>query len=138
MMGEGMKPVLLTTLFAGALLWGGATRAQTTAANVPVTEDATVAVDGAGVCWLSFIVTRPGAGELAIKLKVARPTAKAPGPGLPVPVAGRGDRGSWIWIGDGAQKGMAALFTLSAAGNLSWMVLTPRVARMYLLSAQPR
>ncbi len=108
------------------------------AANLPATEDVTVAVDGNGVCWLSFIVKGQQAAELAIKLKVARPTAKAPGPGLPVPVLGRGDRGSWIWIGDGAQKGMAALFTLSAAGNLSWMVLTPRVARMYLPSPEAR
>jgi hypothetical protein len=128
-----MKSAFSIGLLAGALLFGGAARAQT---SLPVTEDATVAFDGKGVCWLSFIVKEPQADELAIKLKVVRPTAKAPGPGLPVPVAGRGDRGSWLWIGEGAQQGKAALFTLSAAGALTWQALTPRVAQMYLPSAR--
>jgi hypothetical protein len=128
-----MRFAVFISVLAGALLLGGAARAQT---SLPVTEDATVAVDGNGVCWLSFMVKEPKAAELAIKIKVSRPTAKAPGPGLPVPVAGRGDRGSWIWIGEGAQQGKAALFTLSAAGNLTWEALTPRVARMYLPSAR--
>jgi hypothetical protein len=128
-----MKSAFSIGLLVGVLLLGGAARAQI---SLPVAEDATVAVDGRGVCWLSFIVKEPQAAELAVKVKVARPTAKAPGPGLPVPVAGRGDRGSWIWIGEGAQQGKAALFTLSAAGNLTWEVLTPRVARMYLPSAR--
>jgi hypothetical protein len=128
-----MRFVLFITILAGALL-GGDARAQT----APATEDATVAVDGNGVFWLSFIVKEPQADELAIKVKVARPVTKAPGPGLPVPVVGRGDRGSWLWIGEGAQQGKAALFTLSAAGNLTWQALTPRIARMYLPSARER
>jgi len=130
-----MRFAAFITVLAGALLLGGAARAQT---SLPATEDATVAVDGNGVCWLSFIVKEPQAAELAIKIKVARPVAKAPAPGLPVPVAGRGDRGSWLWIGEGAQQGKAALFTLSAAGNLTWEALTPRVARMYLPSERAR
>ena len=129
-----MRLAVFITILAGTLMLGGAAHAQT----VPATEDATVAVDGNGVCWLSFIVMEPQAGELAIKVKVVRPSANAPRPGLPVPVLGRGDRGSWLWIGEGAQQGKAALFTLSAAGNLTWELLTPRVARMYLPSARER
>jgi hypothetical protein len=129
-MTRNIKSAILTILLAAAL---GSAQAQKRPVHFPDTEDATVAVDGNGICWLSFIVKGPQTAELAVKLKVARPNANAPG--LPVPVLGPGDRGSWIWIGEGKQEGKAALFNLDAADNLTWDVLTPRDALKYLPSA---
>jgi hypothetical protein len=88
----------------------------------PKSTDATIAVDGKEVCWLSFIVRRPDAADLAIKVKVTRPRTNAQG--LHLPILGPGDRGSWVWIGKGAQQGMAVLFGLDAAESLTWIVLT--------------
>jgi hypothetical protein len=129
-MTGSIKSAIFTILFLAVL---ASAQTHTRPVHFPKTQDATVAVDGNGICWLSFIVKRPQATELAVKLKVARPIAKAPG--LPVPVLGPGDRGSWIWIGEGAQKGKAALFNLDAADNLTWDVLTQRDALKYLPSA---
>jgi hypothetical protein len=128
-MRRDIRSAILAILFAAAL---ASAQTHTRPVHFLNTEDATVAVDGNGICWLSFIVKGPQAAELAIKLKVVRPIAKAPGSGLPVPVLGPGESGSWIWIGEGKQKGKAALFTLDAFDHLTWVALTPRDAMKYL------
>lgn len=103
------------------------------------TEDATIAFDNKGTCWLSFVVTQPKSADMGVKLKVTRPVAGSPEPGLPAAVLGPGASGSWIWIGEGTEDGMAALFTLdNAAGRVTWVVLTPRIAREYLRAAGNR
>lgn len=99
------------------------------------TEAGTIAFDNEGTCWLSFVVMRPKASDLGVKLKVTRPEAGAPEPGLPAAVVGPQGRGSWIWIGEGDQKGMAALFTLAEDGHVTWTALTPRIAKKYLRPA---
>ncbi len=102
------------------------------------TEAGTIAFDNEGTCWLSFVVTLPKASDLGVKLKVSRPEAGSPEPGLPAAVIAPQGRGSWIWIGEGDQKGMAALFTLDEDGHVTWAALTPRIAREYLLPAGRR
>jgi hypothetical protein len=99
------------------------------------TEAGTIAFDNEGRCWLSFVVTRPKLADLGVKLKVTRPEAGSPEPGLPAAVVGPQGRGSWIWIGEGDQKGMAALFTLAEDGHVTWVALTPRIALEYLRPA---
>ena len=99
------------------------------------TEDGTIAFDNEGTCWLSFVVTRPKASDLGVKLKVTRPEAGSPEPGLPAAVLGPQGRGSWIWIGEGDQKGLAALLTLDESGHVTWRTLTPRIALEYLRPA---
>jgi hypothetical protein len=99
------------------------------------TEDGTIAFDNEGTCWLSFVVTRPKASDLGVKLKVTRPEAGSPEPGFPAAVVGPQGRGSWIWIGEGRERGMAALFTLDEDGHVSWTALTPRIALEYLRPA---
>lgn len=104
------------------------------------TEFATIAFDNEGTCWLSFVVMRPKTADLGVKLKVLRPVEGAPEPGLPEPKLGPGVAGSWIWIGEGHDKGRAGLFTVDAEGHVTWIVLTPRIAREYLRpghSSQP-
>jgi hypothetical protein len=51
---------------------------------------------------------------------------------------GPGDRGSWVWIGEGPQQGMAALFTLDVHENLTWTVLTPQSAKKYPRGIKPQ
>jgi hypothetical protein len=99
------------------------------------TEAGTIAFDNEGTCWLSFVVTRTKGSDLGVKLKVTRPEAGSPEPGLPAAVVGPQGRGSWIWIGEGDQKGMAALFTLDEDGHVMWVALTPRIALEYLRPA---
>lgn len=96
------------------------------------TEDGTIAFDNEGTCWLSFVVVRPKAPDLGVKLKVTRPEAGSPEPGLPVAVLKPQGRGSWIWIGEGKERGGAALFTLDDGGHVTWVSLTPRIALEYL------
>jgi hypothetical protein len=96
------------------------------------TEAATIAFDNKGTCWLSFVVIRPKASDLGVKVKVARPVAGAPEPGLPEAVLGPQGRGSWIWIGEGSERGKAALFTLDDGGHVTWVALTPQIALEYL------
>ena len=99
------------------------------------TEAATIAFDNHGTCWLSFVLKRPKASDLGVKLKVVRPVPGAPEPGLPQAKLGSQGRGSWIWIGEGRERGRAGLFTLDAAGHVTWVVLTPRIAGKYLRPA---
>ena len=110
--------------------------AHAQAAKKVHTEDATIAFDNKGTCWLSFVVTRPKSADMGVKLKVSRPVAGAPEPGLPAAVLGPGASGSWIWIGEGGESGKAAMFSLdNAAGRVTWVVLTPQTAREYLRPA---
>ena len=102
------------------------------------TEDATIAFDNSGTCWLSFVLKRPKASDLGVKLKVTRPEAGSPEPGLPEAVVAAQGRGSWIWIGEGRERGSAALFTLDDGGHVTWVALTPRLAREYLPPAGRR
>lgn len=99
------------------------------------TEDATIAFDNKGTCWLSFVLKRPKASDLGVKLKVTRPEAGSPEPGLPEAVVAPQGRGSWIWIGEGREHGKAGLFTLDDGGHVTWVVLTPRTALEYLRPA---
>ena len=117
-------------VFAAVLALACAVNAQ--AAPKVRTEDATIAFDNQGTCWLSFVLKRPKAADLGVKLKVTRPEAGSPEPGLPEAVVAPQGRGSWIWIGEGRERGRAALFTLDDSGHVTWVVLTPQIALEYL------
>ena len=127
----------VTCIVVGASMFACLAHAQ--APKNVHTEDATIAFDNKGTCWLSFVVTQSESADMGVKLKVSRPAAGSPEPGLPVAVLGPGASGSWVWIGEGAENGKAALFTLdNAAGRVTWVVLTPRIAREYLRPAGRR
>lgn len=106
------------------------------AGSIPYAQNPVITKEADGTYSLSYILRNfNGVDATPIKVKVARPGPKAPNPGLPPPTLGPGNNGSWIWIGDGPQTGMAALFNLDPSGQLTWMFLPPQVAAMYLPSA---
>lgn len=130
MLPHTMVGLVRSCLLAGVLLLS---RLATAQERERVQTDAgTIAFDNQGTCWLSFVVVRPKGKEVGVKLKVARPEAGSPEPGLPKAVIAPQGRGSWIWIGEGHERGMAALFTLDADGHVAWISLTPRIALEYL------
>lgn len=78
---------------------------------------------------------QPGGSSLRtpLKFKVTRPSPNAVVPAGFVPVVIKPDNvGTWIWIGEGAEAGKAALFYHDVTNILVWILLTPEQAGQYL------
>jgi hypothetical protein len=107
--------------------------APVTPPGIPYAQNPLITREADGTYTLTYILRNfNGVDATPMKFKVARPAPKAPNPGLPPPTIGPGNNGSWIWIGEGAQQSMAALFNLDPSGKLTWMFLPPQVAASYL------
>jgi len=100
----------------------------------PYAEHPSFTHDPDGTVWLSYTLKNFGPAGIPIKGKVSRPTIRsAPAPGLPTPAIGPNDTGTWVWIGDGAFQGQAAIFNYDSAGKLTWTYIPPDAAAKYVI-----
>ncbi len=74
-----------------------------------------------------------GAAGDVMKFRVRRPAPNAVAPaGLP-PIFRREDgQGTWVWIGEGTEKGKAAIFNFDHLTGLIFVMVTPEQAAQYL------
>lgn len=99
-------------------------------------EQATITAQPSGEFLLSFLLKSADGTVVLNALEVKRPQGHVPLPGLPVPSLPTGNGGSWIWIGHGRKRGLAAIFNIEPSGRVTQTFISPVAAEMYLVQPE--
>jgi hypothetical protein len=106
------------------------------AGTTPYADHPLITKEADGTFTLSYVLKNMGSMDGPRTYKVVRPRAEAVPFGIGMPELGPGNYGSWLWIGDGKDSGIAAMFHFDPSGVLTWAFLSPQVAASYLPSNQ--